>query len=261
MRAGAPDQVPEDLDPRPVALVCGATGAIGGAIARRLTAAGAVVVVHGHANAERAGALSGALGGASIPLTADLCDPAAVAGLFAEVAASVGPPEIVVNAAYPPAPDRPVRETTPDDAHAHHAALLMHLNVCREAVAAMEPRGTGRIVLVSAAMADRPFPGTALYAATTAALNAFSRTLALEVGKAGITVNVIAPGKVRSDELPEPAEPPGPYADLERISKLRAALPAPPSPADIADLTAYLVSPGAAAVTGQVIHLAAGEPI
>lgn len=261
MDAGRPSQPEHGRGSGPVALVCGATGAIGGAIASRLAAAGITVVAHGHSDSKRAQELSRSLRGGSIAVTADLGDPDAVARLFAEIAASAGPPRIVVNAAYPHAPDRPVRTATAADAQAHHAALLMHLNVCQQAVAAMEPQGEGRIVLVSAAMADRPFAGTALYAATTAALNAFSRTLALEVGKAGITVNVVAPGRVRSDRVPEPPEPPGPYAELERISKLRAALPAAPSAREIADLIAYLVSPGASAVTGQVIHLAAGEPI
>lgn len=262
MDAGSGPSLPgKDRREAPVALVCGATGAIGGAIAQRLAAEGMSVVAHGHSNRQRAEELGRALGPSSRGVAVDLCDPEAVAALFAEIAATLGPPRVVVNAAYPPAPDRPILETTPADANAHHAALLMHLNVCREAVAAMESLASGRIVLISAAMADRPFSGTALYAATAAALNAFSRTLALEVGKAGITVNVVAPGKVRSDGAAKPREDAGPYAELERISGLRAALPAPPAAEEVADLTAYLVSPGAAAVTGQVIHLAAGEPI
>ncbi len=243
-----------------VALVCGATGWIGKAVAGRLLADGASVAVHGHRDAQRTAAVAAGLGPAAHPVTADLRDPAAVDRVFAEVRDRLGALDVVVNAAYPPAPDRLVRDSTVADSEAHHAALVMHLNVCRRAVRDMEPRGYGRIVLVSAAMAARPFPGTALYGATAAALTAFSRTLALEVGSAGITVNVVAPGRV-DDGGAAPEDGDSPYGALDRISRQRAALPALPTPTDVADLVAYLASPGAGAVTGQVVYLASGEPI
>ncbi len=237
------------------ALVCGATGSIGPAIVRRFAALGARVVVHGNRNLARAEELAAELGGDHLAVAGDLADPT----VAAEIAQRASPATILVGAAYPHVAPAPFAESTDADLEAHLDGIRMHVNICRAALPQMRAAGFGRIVLLSGALADRPYPGFALYTAAKAALTAFSRALALEEGPAGVTVNVVAPGEVES---PTDAGAPlsEPFAGLDRLIRMRSALPLPGAD-DVAQTVAFLASPAAAAVTGQVIYLAAGEPI
>ncbi|MBS1677173.1 MAG: SDR family oxidoreductase [Actinobacteria bacterium] len=246
------------------ALVCGATGFVGAAIVRRLAERGAAVAAHTRSRPERAAELVAGLpaGRRGAVVVGDLGDPDDVDRVFAAAARELGsPPTIVVNCAYPNPVARRVEELDEGDLSPHLDGFRMHVDVCRRAIPAMRRAGTGRIVVISGAMAQRPFPGFALFSATKAALNAFTRALALEVGDAGITVNAIAPGRVE-DAAGEvaPTTDEG-FDDLERVTRLRMALPTPPTPQDLASLVGFLASPDAAAITGQVVYVAAGEPV
>ncbi|MBS1890386.1 MAG: SDR family oxidoreductase [Actinobacteria bacterium] len=246
------------------ALVCGATGFVGAEIVRGLAERGAAVAVHTHSRPERAEELVAGLPARTrgTVVVGDLGDRDDVDRIFTAAARELGAaPTIVVNCAYPNPVARRVEDLGADDLSPHFDGFRMHVEVCRRAIPWMREAGTGRIVVISGAMAQRPFPGFALFSATKAALNAFTRALALEVGDAGITVNSVAPGRVESaDGDAAPATDEG-FDELERVTRLRMALPSPPTPQDLASLVGFLASPDAAAVTGQVIFVAAGEPV
>jgi NAD(P)-dependent dehydrogenase (short-subunit alcohol dehydrogenase family) len=238
------------------ALVCGATGAIGPPLARRLAALGARVVVHGNRNAARAQEVAGSLGSGHLAVVGDLRDSAAAAAV-AERAKPVG---VLVNAAFPSVPPVVFRESGETQVDAQLDGIRMHLNICRAVLPQMRSAGEGRIILLSGALAERPFPGFTLYTAAKAALTAFSRALALEEGGSGITVNVVAPGEVEGEAGTE-GPLPWPFAELDDLIRRRMALSTLPTADDVAHVVGFLASPAAAAVTGQVIHLAAGEPV
>ena len=246
-----------------VALVCGGAGPVGSALATELAARGAGVIVHTRRRLATAEKLVASLAGPArhIAIAGDLSDEREARRLFATAGSTVGPPTIVVNAAYPATPARRVYDLGPADVEAHLVGLEAHVNVCRLALPEMRREAKGRIVLISGALALRVFPGFARYAAVKAGLNAFSRTLALEEGANGITVNVIAPGRVETGDGTAGFEPDPAYEQLDQVSRQRTALPAMVTPRDLAELTAFLVSDRAKAVTGQVIQMAAGEPM
>ncbi|MFN8224987.1 MAG: SDR family oxidoreductase [Gaiellales bacterium] len=247
-----------------VALVCGSTGPIGQAIARALAVEGAAVALHYRSRDDIAGRLASEIGPPAVAIGGQLETSSATQAVFAAVAERLGrPPTIVVNAASPSTMPTPTAMLDDDTVDAHLAGLRMHVNVCRAAIPGMRAAGGGRIVFVSGALASRLHPAFGLYSAAKAAATTFSRTLALEEGAHGIRVNVVAPGRVvESTERPEGDDQlPEHFAGLVQVMRLRRALPDDPSPEDVAALVTFLASPAAAAVTGQVVYLAAGEPI
>jgi 3-oxoacyl-[acyl-carrier protein] reductase len=245
------------------AVVCGATGHIGGAVAAALAEMGARVGVHCHRRVERAAELVRTLPGAGhAVLVGDLAEFSSAARVFEQARDELGaPPAVVVDAAYPAQPPRLTREL--DDAYVerHLAALRGHINVCRAAVGGMRELGWGRIVLLSGALAWRPFPGFGTYGAMKAAASAFARTLALEEGRSGITVNTLALGRVEYEGGEGAFTPHPDYEALDEVTRRRVALPRMASPLDVAATVRYLASPASEAVTGQLIFLAAGEPM
>jgi 3-oxoacyl-[acyl-carrier protein] reductase len=269
MTSAAAQPVPRERDETPlltgrVAVVCGATGHIGGAVATVLAEMGARVGVHCHHRVERATELVRALPGAGghAVLAGDLSEFSSAARVFEQAQEQLGaPPAVVVDAAYPAQPPRFVREL--DDAYVerHLAALRGQINVCRAVVGGMRELGWGRIVLLSGALAWRPFPGFGVYGAMKAAATAFARTLALEEGRSGVTVNTLALGRIEYEGGEGAFTPHPDYEALDEITQRRVALPRMASPLDVAATVRYLASPASEAVTGQVIFLAAGEPI
>jgi 3-oxoacyl-[acyl-carrier protein] reductase len=156
---------------------------------------------------------------------------------------------------------RLLRDSDPADLEHHLNGFRMHVNACRAVLPGMRARGRGRIVLIAGALATRVFPGFAFYSGMKAGLIALARTLALEEGSAGITVNVIAPGRLESgDGVAAALEDPA-FDALDAVSTLRTALPRMAAPHDVASVASFLASDAAAAITGQVIYLAAGEPV
>ena len=247
-----------------VAVVCGGTGHVGGAIVAALAQMGARVAVHGHTRSERAEAIIRELErpDAHVALDGDLADSSIARRVFQQAAAELGAPvTVVVDSAYPSQPPRRVADLDDDYLERHLNGLRIHVNVCRAALEGMRAVGWGRIILLSGALAWRPFPGFAVYAAVKAGASAFARTLALEEGVAGITVNTVVLGRVEYDDGGQAFTPHPGYEALDEVTQRRVALPRMASPQDIASTIRYLASPAASAVTGQAIFLAAGEPI
>lgn len=188
-----------------VALVTGASGGIGGAIAVRLAALGARVVVHHHTGRAAAEAVLASLGGASAghaALGADLRDPAAVERLVADAAAFHGRLDVLVNNAglYELAPPLAVSYA---EFRAHLGRMLetnflsaAHASYCAAHV--MRKAGGGRIVNVGSRGAFRGEPDAPGYGASKAALHQLTQSLAQALAPAGISVFAVAPGFVET---------------------------------------------------------------
>lgn len=235
-----------------VALVTGATGGIGAAIATALHAQGAKVAITGRREAELA-ALAEALGNDRVLVApADLADPAAPAALVEKVEAELGTLDILVNNA---GFTRDMLALRMGDAD-WNAVLEVDLNapfrLARAALRGMMKRRQGRIISIASIVGVTGNAGQANYAAAKAGLIGMSKSLAQEVATRGVTVNVVAPGFVKTamtDSLPEAAR----TALLSRIPTQKMG-----TPEDIAGAVAYLASPEAGWVTGQTIHVNGG---
>jgi 3-oxoacyl-[acyl-carrier protein] reductase len=235
-----------------VALVTGATGGIGAAIATALHAQGAKVAISGRREAELV-ALADALGGDRVLVApADLADPAAPAALIEKVEAGLGGFDILVNNAGFTRDMLALRMGDADWNAVLEVDLTAPFRLARAALRGMMKRRSGRIISIASIVGVTGNAGQANYAAAKAGLIGMSKSLAQEVATRGVTVNVVAPGFVKTamtDALPEAAR----TALLTRIPTQRMG-----TPEDVAGAVAYLASAEAAWVTGQTIHVNGG---
>ena len=139
-----------------------------------------------------------------------------------------------------------------EDWQCHLEAMKVHFNICKALCPVMKRQQYGRIIYISGGLAYRFYKGCAAYSAAKAGLNAFSKTLAAEVGKDHITVNIVAPGKVVQTDT----------AGTDRFQEdqvSKCPLGRFTTPADIAGAIEYFASPAAENVTGQTIYVSGGE--
>jgi len=235
-----------------VALVTGATGGIGEAIARALHAQGASVAITGRREAELA-RVAEALGGERVLVApADLNDPAAPAALVETVEGALGSLDILVNNA---GFTRDMLALRMGDAD-WNAVLEVDLNapfrLARAALRGMMKKRWGRIVSIASIVGVTGNAGQANYAAAKAGLIGMSKSLAQEVATRNVTINVVAPGFVKTamtDALNDAQK----TALLSRIPTGRMG-----APEDVAAAVAYLASNEAGWVTGQTLHVNGG---
>jgi 3-oxoacyl-[acyl-carrier protein] reductase len=241
-------------DARRVAIVSGATGAIGSAVCRELVATGYHVVVGYRSDAAGATSLATELAPHATAVPLDVTDPAQVEACVA-AAAELGTVGVVVNNAGMTGDDLLLR-LEPDtfdavlDTNLRGAYLLT-----RAALRPMLRARYGRIINVSSIVALRGNAGQVAYGAAKAALIGMTRSLAREVARKGITVNAVAPGFVPSamtDALPEAAR-----TALAEAAPIGRAVEAE----EVARAIAFLASPGSAAVTGVVLPVDGGAAI
>ena len=240
-----------DLSGR-TALVTGASGGIGGAVARALHAQGAAVVLSGTREAALQ-TLANELGARTFAVAASLSDPTAVDGLVgaAEVAAGA-PLDILVSNAGLTRDNLLVRMKDEEWAIVQQVNLEAYFRLCRAATKGMMRRRHGRLIGITSVVGVTGNPGQANYAASKAGMIGFSKALAQEIGGRGITVNCIAPGFIASamtDSLSEAQR----SAILGRIPAGRLG-----DGGEIAAACVYLASAEAAYVTGQTLHVNGG---
>ncbi|MDA0162819.1 SDR family oxidoreductase [Solirubrobacter ginsenosidimutans] len=235
------------------ALVTGAGRGLGRACALALAREGAEVTVVARTASDLASAVEEAQGGLH-GAVADVTDPAAVQRVIAEADARA-PLDILVASAGTNRPGPTV------DAALEDFDAVMDLNVRATFVAAqafgrllLDAARPGRLVLMSSQMGSVGYPGRAVYCASKHAVNGLTKALAVEWAAAGITVNAVAPTFVRTP-LTEPmfAEPGFREDVLRRIPAGRIG-----EPEDVAAAVLYLVSDGAAMVTGHILAVDGG---
>jgi 3-oxoacyl-[acyl-carrier protein] reductase len=234
-----------------IALVTGATGGIGEAIARALHAQGAIVAISGRREAELARVAAG-LGERVHVFPADLADPDAPARLVEAVETAAGQLDILVNNAGFTRDMLALRMGDADWSAVLEVDLTAPFRLARAALRGMLKRRSGRIISIASIVGVTGNAGQANYAAAKAGLIGMSKSLAQEVAPRGVTVNVIAPGFVKSamtDALPEATR----QALLGRIPLGRMG-----TPEDVAAAAVYLASDEAAWVTGATLHVNGG---
>lgn len=233
------------------ALVTGATGGIGAATARALHAQGAQVALTGRRAAELE-ALAAELGDRVLVAPADLADPTAPAALVETVEGKLGSLDILVNNAGFTRDMLALRMGDADWAAVLEVDLTAPFRLARAALRGMMKKRWGRIVSIASIVGVTGNAGQANYAAAKAGLIGMSKSLAQEVATRGVTVNVVAPGFVKTamtDVLGEAQR----AKLLERIPAARMG-----SPEDIGAAVVYLASNEAGWVTGQTLHVNGG---
>ncbi|WP_454175109.1 SDR family oxidoreductase [Gordonia sputi] len=242
------------------AIVTGSGRGIGAAVAKRLADDGlavAVLDITEEAAADTAKAINDA-GGKAIAVGADVSDEASVNAAVEKVAAELGAPTVLVNNAGI-LRDNLLFKMSVDD---WDAVMGVHLRgaflMSRACQKYMVDAGWGRIVNLSStsALGNR---GQANYSAAKAGMQGFTKTLAIELGKFGVTANAIAPGFIETDMTAATAARVG--MDFEEFKKLNAsAIPVARTgkPEDIAHTASFFASEGAGFVSGQVIYVAGG---
>jgi len=233
------------------ALVTGATGGLGQAIARTLHGAGATVALSG-TRPEALEALAKELGERAAPVPANLADTAAVEALVPAAEEAIGPLDILVNNAGITRDNLFMRMKDEEWDSVLAVNLTAAFRLSRAAVKGMMRRRHGRIIGIGSVVGTTGNPGQGNYAAAKAGLVGLTKALAAEVASRGITVNCIAPGFIASpmtDALNEKQR----EGILTRVPAGRLG-----EGAEVAAACLYLASKEAGYVTGHTLHVNGG---
>ena len=233
------------------ALVTGASGCIGGAIARALHGAGASVVLAG-TRREALDALAAALGTRAFVAISDLADPAAGDVLVKEAEDKAGKLDILVNNAGLARDQLLLRMKDEDWQKVIDIDLTAGFRLARAAMRGMMRRRWGRIIAVTSVVGTTGNPGQANYAAAKAGMAGMSKAIAAEVATRGITVNCVAPGFIATamtDALSG--------EQRERVAA-RVPMGRMGTPDEVAACVLFLASEEARYVTGHTLHVNGG---
>lgn len=232
------------------ALITGGSRGIGRAIAERLAADGATVVVNYARNKESAQeVVSGivAKGGKALAVQADVSNHAQIRRLFSDAEKAVGPLDIVVANAGVHI-EKPLIENTEADYN-----YVFDINtkgvffILQEAAGRVRPGG--RIIVVSTGGTKMHSPNMSLYLGSKGAIEQFARSLAMELGPRNVTVNILSPGFTDTDMLPEQYRAYG--ASLSPFNRVG-------TPQEVADVSAFLASDASRWITGENIQAGGG---
>jgi 3-oxoacyl-[acyl-carrier protein] reductase len=234
-----------------VALVTGASGGIGGAIAKTLHAQGATVVLSG-TRAEALEAVKAELGGRAHTAVCNLSDPASVDALPKLAEAAAGPVDILVNNAGITRDNLFMRMKDEEWDQVLAVDLTAAFRLSRAVLRGMMKKRWGRIIAITSVVGATGNPGQGNYAAAKAGLTGMTKALAAEVASRNVTVNCVAPGFIATamtDVL----------ADTQKEA-INARIPAGRmgAPQEVAAAVLYLASEEAGYVTGQTLHVNGG---
>ncbi len=234
------------------ALVTGGSGGIGAAICKRLAADGHHVIVHANRSRDKADTIVAeitAAGGSAEAVAFDITDRAAT-NTALEALSEAGSIQILINNAgiHDDAVFPGMRADQWD--RVVDVSLNGFFNVTQPLTLPMIRTRWGRIITISSVAAIAGNRGQVNYAAAKGALHAASKSLALEVASRGITVNAIAPGVIATDMIE------GSF-DKDSIKKI-VPMQRAGQPEEVADLVAFLASPNAAYISGQIISINGG---
>jgi 3-oxoacyl-[acyl-carrier protein] reductase len=242
-----------------VALVTGGARGIGAAICLALAAAGHPVAINYRSREREAHDLVARIaagGGTAVAVPGDVADSGAVSRMVDEVERTLGPVTVLVNNAALTDTHKPWHEIDEAEWDAVMAVNLKSCFLCFRAVyPAMREAGWGRVVNISSVTFWLGRPNLVHYVASKAGMIGFSRSLAREVGPEGITVNAVTPGAIQTETELEM------FPEQKEIAAWLAkeqAVPRRGLPEDIAAAVRYLVSDGAAFVSGQTINVDGG---
>jgi 3-oxoacyl-[acyl-carrier protein] reductase len=242
------------------ALITGASRGIGAATARALAEEGWSVGVNYSRDREGAEGIASSIeesGGTAVAIGADVSDADAAERMVSEIGERLGPVLVLVNNAGITADNLSMRLSDEDWDRVLEVNLTAAFRLTREAIGPMMRRRFGRVINVSSVSGLRANPGQANYAASKAGLIAFTRTVAAEVARRGVTVNAVAPGLIET-ELTRDFTSNG--SDSNGSGGLLDAIPArrTGSPEEVAACIRFLASDEASYVTGAVLPVDGG---
>ncbi|MFN3002562.1 SDR family oxidoreductase [Mycolicibacterium wolinskyi] len=247
------------------ALVLGASGGLGGAIAVRLAEEGANVAVAGR-SADALAATAARIeqaGAKALPLVWDLGDRDRMEPAVAEVERTLGPVDILVNNTGGPPPTPVAGQDADTWVDSFEKMVLAVIALTDRVVPGMRERGWGRVLTSTSSGALNPIPNLGLSNTLRASLHAWSKTLADEVGRDGVTSNVIVPGRIATDRtrfLDErrAEREQRSVEDVARDSAATMALGRYGRPDEYADAAAFLCSHRASYITGTILRVDGG---
>ena len=247
-------------DQQRVAVVTGAARGIGADVARRLAGDGMAVAVLDLDESTCADVVEDivASGGRALAVGADVSDPDQVEAAVARIADRLGAPTVLVNNAGI-IRDNLIFKMSVED---WDSVMSVHLRgaflMTKACQAYMTQERFGRIVNLSSTSAQGN-RGQVNYSAAKAGMQGLTKTLAIELGKFGVTANAIAPGFIETEMTAETAERIGiSFDDLKNMARDQAAVGRTGTPHDIAHAVSFFASEGAGFTTGQVLYVAGG---
>lgn len=248
-----------------VALVLGAGSGLGKAIAKGLAAEGARVAVASRtqANVDATVAEITAAGGTALALQWDLADLSVIEANFKTIEEKLGPVDVLVNNTGGPPPTTAAGQSPELWAKSFQQMVLSVIAITDRALPGMRERKWGRIITSTSSGVVAPIPNLGISNALRLSLVGWSKTLAREVAREGITANIILPGRIATDRLgfldAQKAKREG--RDVEQVTaESKASIPAGRygDPQEYADVVSFLASARASYVTGSVIRVDGG---